>query len=106
MLTQDIIQASEPVPPAEIEGILLTHPAIVDAAVAGVPSKIHGYFIPRAYVVVAPQTQGQLSSEEVVEFVADRVSTAKQLCGGVVFVSAIPRTPTGKTLRARLVEEN
>lgn len=103
---QDMIQASEPVAPAEIEGILLSHQFIVDAAVVGIHSEAHGYEIPRAYVVVTPSAVGQLSSDDISDFVASQVLDAKLLRGGVVFVSTIPRTPTGKTLRTKLIEEN
>ena len=40
-------------PPAELEGLLLTHPAVQDAGVIGVPDEEAGE-LPRAYVVLKP----------------------------------------------------
>jgi len=84
------------VSPAELESLLLSHPGVADAAVIGVPDDIAGE-LPRAYVVKQP---GQEVDEKVlVEFVKGQVSKAKQLRGGVEFMEAIPKNPSGKILR-------
>ena len=99
---QDIIKAGEPVAPAEVEGVLLSHPLIADAAVAGVYSEEHGHELIRAYVVADPQSKDQLSDRDVASFVEGQVSDCKRLKGGVVFVPAIPRSLAGKILRKKL----
>lgn len=55
----------------------------------------------RAYVVAADQSLG---AKEVADWVASRVSGYKKLRGGVVFLAAIPKSPSGKILRKDLRE--
>lgn len=85
--------------PAEIEATLLTHPAIKDAGVVGVP---HGEVgeLPLAFVV--KQSGKKLTEEEVHQFIAGKLSSQKHLRGGVVFLDAIPKNPSGKILRREL----
>ena len=88
------------VPPAEIEGLLLTHSKIKDAAVIGIPDDFAGE-LPLAFVVKADES---LTEDEVIEFVAKTASPAKRLHGGVRFVDEIPKNPSGKILRRELRE--
>ncbi|MCX7621073.1 MAG: 4-coumarate--CoA ligase family protein [Acidimicrobiales bacterium] len=88
------------VPPAELEAILLTHPAVADAAVVGLPDEEAGE-IPAGYVVLKA---GHLVSEdEFREFVASRVAHYKQL-RRVEIIDAIPKSASGKILRRVLRE--
>lgn len=88
------------VAPAEIENLLFTHPRIQEAAVVGVPGMgdDDGSELPRAYVV----RNGDVSEEEVKEFVRERLAHYKQLRGGVVFVEELPKNAIGKYLRREL----
>jgi len=86
------------VAPAELEGLLITHPKIQDAAVIGV--EIPGTEAPRAYIVKG----GDITEHEVKEFVKQNASSHKQLRGGVVFTDVIPKSPSGKILRKDLRE--
>lgn len=85
------------VAPAEIEGLLLSHPLIDDAAVIGVPGE--DTEVPRAYVV-ADKTK--MPEEEVKKLVKGRLADYKQLRGGVVYLDSIPRNTVGKILRKDL----
>jgi 4-coumarate--CoA ligase len=89
------------VAPAELEGMLLTHPAVADAAVVGRPDDAAGE-VPVAYVVLKPDHQA--TEDEVKAFVAGQVATYKQL-QSVVFVDAVPKSPSGKILRRILREQ-
>lgn len=88
------------VAPAELEGILLSHPMIADAAVVGVADEWAGE-VPKAFVV---GKSGDVSEKDVQEFVSSKVAEHKQLKGGVVFLDAIPKSPSGKILRRFLKE--
>lgn len=54
---------------------------------------------PRAYIVADPK---QVTADEIIEWVAGQVSNHKRLRGGVVFLPAIPKSPSGKILRKDL----
>lgn len=56
---------------------------------------------PRAYVVA---DQKKISAEQIKKYVADNAASHKQLRGGVVFLDAIPKSPSGKILRKDLRE--
>ena len=93
------------VAPAELEGILLGHPAVEDVAVIGVYSEARATELPRAYVVAAPGHKGDaLLGREMQTWLSERVSPHKKLRGGVAFIEAIPKSNAGKILRRVLVE--
>ncbi|CAG8235560.1 unnamed protein product [Penicillium salamii] len=88
------------VAPAELEGILLDHPNIVDAAVVGVYSKRHVSELPRAYVVLASSvSKTQDEARNIASWFETRVAPYKRLRGDVHFIDEIPRNPSGKILR-------
>ncbi|OGM50525.1 hypothetical protein ABOM_000962 [Aspergillus bombycis] len=91
------------VAPAELESVLLEHPDIQDAAV--IEDHISNQDErPLAYVVKKPGAR--VSPNEILRFVEERVSKVKRITGGVVFIDAIPKNPTGKILRRVLRERS
>jgi acyl-CoA synthetase (AMP-forming)/AMP-acid ligase II len=90
-----------PVAPAEVEAVLMEHPAVRDCGVVARPNMEAGE-IPCAFVVLR---EGQSSDESMKRalcgFVADRLTHYKQP-REVHFVEAVPRTPSGKILRREL----
>lgn len=85
--------------PAELEELLRHHPDVTDAAVVGVPDPKTGE-APKAFVVV--KSGSSVTPDAVKGYVASKVSSFKNLSGGVVFVDAIPKNPSGKILRKEL----
>ena len=85
--------------PAELEGLLLQHPAIEDAAVIGVPDAKTGE-LPKAYVVLKPQMQATAAS--ITEYVNTQVAPHKKIRAGVEFIDKIPKSEAGKILRREL----
>ncbi len=88
------------VAPAELEEIIQVHPAVLDAAVVGIPDEEAGE-IPKAFVVLREGARAETA--EIMSFVAERVAPYKKV-RAVEFVSEIPKSPTGKILRRLLIE--
>lgn len=91
--TAEIKVDGHQVAPAEVEGLLLTHPSVADAAVIGREDDRHGE-LPVAYVVA----DGPLDPPAIVDWLARRTAPYKRLAD-LVPVDALPRTPSGKLLR-------
>ena len=93
-------------PPAELEGILISHPSIDDVAVVGIYDESQATEVPRAYVVPAKGVKADKRTErEVVEWLARKVAGHKRLRGGVRFVDEVPKSASGKILRRVLKEK-
>jgi acyl-coenzyme A synthetase/AMP-(fatty) acid ligase len=86
------------VAPAELEHLLLTHPAVRDAAVVPRPDPVAGE-LPVAYVAL----RGPATAEELLAYVAERVAPYERV-RAVRLTDSIPRSPAGKLLRRVLVE--
>ncbi|KAJ8924339.1 hypothetical protein NQ315_007135 [Exocentrus adspersus] len=85
------------VAPAELEALLLNHPKVRDVGVVGLPDDIAGE-LPVAFVV-KKEGHEDVTEAELQNYVASMVSSPKHLRGGVIFVSEIPKNPSGKILR-------
>jgi acyl-CoA synthetase (AMP-forming)/AMP-acid ligase II len=96
-----IIRGGENLAPAEIEEVLLDHPAVAEAAVVGIPDEQWGEDI--AAVIVArpgrPTDAGELQA-----WVRSRLRGAKTPAV-IVFRDSLPHTPTGKLLRREVLAD-
>ncbi|CAG5183837.1 uncharacterized protein ALTATR162_LOCUS10777 [Alternaria atra] len=91
------------VPPAELEGILVSHPKINDVAVIGVYSKDDASELPRAYVVPKDGLgKTDEDAKEIIDWLSAKVAHHKRLRGGVRWVDEIPKSVSGKILRRML----
>ncbi|KAL8968656.1 MAG: hypothetical protein Q9183_002365, partial [Haloplaca sp. 2 TL-2023] len=90
------------VAPAELEAVLLEHDDVDDAAVVGVSLSEEEH--PRAYVALKKPSKGKISADDIQGWMRGRVSKHKQLSGGICFVQAVPKSPSGKILR-KIVRE-
>ncbi|EGE03325.1 4-coumarate-CoA ligase [Trichophyton equinum CBS 127.97] len=88
------------VAPAELEGILLSHPSVADAAVVGITRDGEEY--PRAYISL--KAGAEATAKEITDYVKQNIAPTKRITGGVVFVKDIPKNPSGKILRKVLRE--
>jgi long-chain acyl-CoA synthetase len=90
-----IVSGGENVYPAEVENVLMAHPAVADVAVVGVPDERWGE-TGRAIVVKAEGAE--VTPEEIIDFCRQRL--AKFKCPtSVEFTDALPRNPSGKVLK-------
>jgi 4-coumarate--CoA ligase len=90
------------VPPAELEALLLSHPAVADTAVIGIPDDEVGE-LPKAYIVL--KADQKIEALEIADWLAERVAPTKKLRGGIEFIDAIPKNASGKILRRVLKEK-
>ncbi|MEM4186000.1 MAG: AMP-binding protein [Candidatus Caldarchaeum sp.] len=82
----------------ELESVLVSHKAVAEAAVVGVPDPIKGE-VPLAYVVLKKQfTPSSHMAEELVKWVRD-VYGPIATPSGVIFVERLPKTRSGKIMR-------
>ncbi len=90
-----IIRGAENIAPAEIEDVLLRHPAVLDAVVFGVPDEEWGQRI-EAAVVTRPETA--VDAGELRDFTRQALRSSRTP-DRFWFLDALPRTETGKLLR-------
>jgi fatty-acyl-CoA synthase len=93
-----IVSGGENVFPAEVEELLAAHPAILEAAVIGVPDEEFGQRL-KAFVVVRPEAS--VSAAAVKAHVRDHLARYK-VPRTVTFVDTLPRTTSGKLRRLDL----
>jgi acyl-CoA synthetase (AMP-forming)/AMP-acid ligase II len=96
-----IIRGGENISPAEVEDVLVEHPAVRDVAVVGIEDQRWGQII---VAVVVPAAGADPTPDEL------RAHARKSLRGSrtpdrIVFRNELPTTPTGKVLRRDLVDE-
>ncbi len=93
-----IIRGGENIAPAEIETVLMSHPAVDECAVIGVPSVEWGQTI-KAFVV--PRKGAKVTAEELAEHCRGRLASFKRP-EQIEFIDELPKNPLGKILRKDL----
>jgi long-chain acyl-CoA synthetase len=93
-----IVSGGENVYPAEVENVLMSHPAIADVAVIGVP---HDRWGETAKAMVVKKPDVEVTEQEIIDYARERL--AKFKCPtSVDWLEALPRNPTGKILKKDL----
>jgi long-chain acyl-CoA synthetase len=95
-----IIKGGENIAPREIDEVLLKHPAVLDAAAVGIPDKHYGQEVVAAVI----RREGhECTAEELREFCVGHLGRFKAP-KAIHFVPELPRGPSGKVQRLKLVE--
>jgi fatty-acyl-CoA synthase len=87
-----IISGGENISSIEVEGVILRHPAVNEAAIVGLPDERWGE-TPHAFVVL--RDGEQVTEADLITFTRDRLAHFKAP-RGVTFVDELPKTATGK----------
>jgi fatty-acyl-CoA synthase len=91
--TKDLIKSGgEWISSIDLENLIMTHPDVLEAAVIAVPDP---KWMERPLACVVPRAGRELSAEEVLGFLAERIARW-QLPDDVVFLEEIPKTSVGK----------
>ncbi len=89
--------------PREVEEVLYEHPAIMEAAVVGVPDPYRGETV-KAFIVLKPEYRGKVTEEEIVKFCRERLAAYK-VPRLIEFREELPKSAVGKILRRVLRDE-
>jgi acyl-CoA synthetase (AMP-forming)/AMP-acid ligase II len=96
-----IISGGENVYPREVEEILYRHPAVLEAAVIGVPDP---YWVEKVHAVVVTRKGVSTADEELIAFCKKHIAGYK-VPKTVEFVASLPKNPAGKILKKELREK-
>lgn len=103
--TDDVIKSSGyRIGPFEVESALMTHPAVVECAITGVPDEIRGQVV-KATVVLAAEYQSRRNDPDLVKEIQNHVKhvTAPYKYPRIVeFVDELPKTISGKIRRVEI----
>ncbi|KAL7645320.1 UNVERIFIED_CONTAM: hypothetical protein RMT77_003706 [Armadillidium vulgare] len=98
--TKDLIKYQGlQVSPSEIETEIQKHPLVAECSVIGKADDKYGE-LPFAFII----PKQEISADEIHKFLEDKLSSHKQLKGGIKFVDSLPKSETGKILRRKLRE--
>jgi acyl-coenzyme A synthetase/AMP-(fatty) acid ligase len=84
------------IPPMEVDGVLLSHPAISEAVSFAVPDEMYGQEIHCAVVLKSPVTEDEL------KFFAGETLAKFKVPKKIYITKSIPKTATGKVQRGKV----
>jgi long-chain acyl-CoA synthetase len=96
-----IISGGENIYPREVEEVLYRHPAVLEAAVIGIPDP---YWVEKVHAVVALKARASVTADELINFCKAELARYKAP-KSVEFVEALPKNPSGKILKRELREK-
>jgi len=95
-----IISGGENISTVEVEKVLFFHPAVLEAAVIGVPDEKWGE-VPKAFVTLRPGREA--TEREIIEYCREHLAHYK--CPKRIEFGPLPKTSTGKTQKFKLREQ-
>ena len=102
--TKDLVKSGgEWISSVDLENAIMAHPKVLEAAVIAVPHP-KWQERPVAAVALRPQFRGQMTKEEILDFLKDRVAKW-WLPDDVIFIDAVPKTSVGKFNKRALREQ-
>ncbi|GHT24478.1 acetyl-CoA synthetase [Bacteroidia bacterium] len=104
----DVIKSSGyRIGPFEVESAVLTHPAVIECAITGVPDEVRGQII-KASIILAPEYKSRANAELVKEIQdhVKRVTAPYKYPRIVEFVEELPKTISGKIRRGQIRNES
>jgi long-chain acyl-CoA synthetase len=96
-----IISGGENVYPREVEEVLYQHPAVLEAAVIGIPDP---YWVEKVHAIVATRKGVSTTAEELTAFCKKHIAGYK-VPKDIEFVDSLPKNPAGKILKKELREK-
>jgi long-chain acyl-CoA synthetase len=96
-----ICSGGENIYPREVEEIIYQHPAVLEAAVIGIPDP---YWVEKVHAVISLKKGASLTAEELIDFCRQRLARYKAP-KSVEFVDALPKNPSGKILKRELKQK-
>jgi long-chain acyl-CoA synthetase len=96
-----IISGGENVYPREVEEVLYQHPAVLEAAVIGIPDP---YWVEKVHAIVETRKGVRTNAEELIAFCKKRIAGYK-VPKDIEFVDSLPKNPAGKILKKELREK-
>ena len=104
----DVIKSSGyRIGPFEVESALMTHPAVVECAITGVPDEIRGQVV-KATIVLASDYRSRANDELVrdIQNHVKRVTAPYKYPRIIEFVDALPKTISGKIRRVEIRQKD
>jgi long-chain acyl-CoA synthetase len=96
-----IISGGANIYPAEIENVLILHPAVADCAVFGIPDEDWGEAIKAVVQLKAGEKPGDAMTANIMDFLSARLARMK-LPRSIDYMEELPRDPNGKLYKRRL----
>lgn len=96
-----IVSAGYNIAGPEVESVLLAHPAVAECGVVGAPNEKRGHVV-RAYVVLRPGQSGDAAMTKTLQDYVKATVAPYKYPRQIEYVSALPRTQTGKLQRFEL----
>jgi long-chain acyl-CoA synthetase len=93
-----IISGGEHIYPREVEEVLYTHPAVLEAAVIGVPDP---YWVERVHAVVVKKSESRATGEELMAYCRERLAGYKSP-KTIKFLESLPKNAAGKILKREM----